>query len=123
MLSLSRSEFEDLVRAALEGLPDRFLDRMNNVDVVVETQPTQAQLVRNRVGPGSLLLGLYEGVPLTAREHYGLVLPDKITIFQRPLESICSTPEELVRQVRDTVVHEVAHHFGIGDEKLHQMGL
>lgn len=123
MLRLSRSEFEDLVRAALEGLPDRFLDRMNNVDVVVESAPTQAQLVRNRVGPGSLLLGLYEGVPLTAREHYGLVLPDKITIFQRPLESICSTPEELVRQVRDTVVHEVAHHFGIGDEKLHQMGL
>ena len=123
MPRLSRSEFENLVRAALEGLPDQFWDRLDNVDVVVEYEPTLTQLARNGIAPGSLLLGLYEGVPLTAREHYGLALPDKITIFQRPLESICSTTEELVEEARNTVVHEIAHHFGIDDEKLHSMGL
>lgn len=70
-----------------------------------------------------MLLGLYEGVPLTARENYGFVLPDKITIFQEAVEAVCTSPDQIVDEVRDTVVHEVAHHFGIDDEALHALGL
>ena len=69
------------------------------------------------------LLGLYEGIPLTGRENYGFVLPDKITIFQRPIEKLAETRDEAIIEIRNTVVHEVAHHFGIDDESLHMMGL
>ena len=72
---------------------------------------------------GNILLGLYEGLPLTDRYNYDMVLPDKITLFQQPIESICDTDEDVIREVQDTVVHEVAHHFGIDDDRLHQFGL
>ena len=66
---------------------------------------------------------LLEGLPLTERDDYGMVLPDKITIFQKSIEAICEGEEELVREVRDTVVHEIAHHFGIDDDRLHELGI
>ncbi len=69
------------------------------------------------------LLGLYEGVPLTERSEYSMVLPDKITLFQGSIEAICSTGDEIVEQVRETVVHEVAHHFGIDDDRLEELGV
>ena len=72
---------------------------------------------------GEYLLGLYEGIPLTERYDYNLVLPDKITLFQGAIEAICSSDEEVVEEIRDTVVHEVAHHFGIDDQRLQQMGV
>lgn len=115
--------FEELVAEALEGLPDQFLARLENVGVIVEVEPGPEQLAEQGLGPDETLFGLYEGVPLTAREDYGNVLPDKITIFQRPLEEYCETAEEIVEQVRVTVAHEVAHFFGIDDEALHDMGL
>ncbi len=123
MHSLSREEFEDIVREALEGLPEEFLARLENVDVVVEDAPTWEQLARNGLGPQDALFGLYEGVPLTDRHGYSMVAPDKITIFQQPLEAECETRDELVEEVRRTVVHEVAHFFGIDDEALDEMGL
>jgi predicted Zn-dependent protease with MMP-like domain len=116
-------DFEELVIEAIDSLPEEFLTRLDNVDITVESVPTQAQLAQQGIPEDGLLLGLYEGVPITARQNYGFVLPDKITIFQESIEMACSTPEEIVREVRDAVVHEVAHHFGIDDDALHALGL
>lgn len=123
MLRLSETEFEELVVAALDTLPEDLLQLMNNIEVTVERSPNRQQMRRVGLRSGTLL-GLYEGIPLTARHSssYSLVVPDKITIFQRPIEAICSTHEEIVTQVRKTVVHEVAHHFGIGEERLRELG-
>ena len=116
-------DFEQLVIEAIDSLPEEFIARLDNVDITVESVPTQAQLAQQGIPEGGLLLGLYEGVPITARQNYGFVLPDKITIFQESIEMACSTPGEIVHEVRDTVVHEVAHHFGIDDDALHALGL
>jgi predicted Zn-dependent protease with MMP-like domain len=119
----SRSEFEELVRQAVESLPDEFFSRLSNVDITVERAPSRAQLLQQGIPEDGLLLGLYEGVPLTSRENYGFNLPDKITIFQESLEESCDSPDEIVQEVRDTVMHEIAHHFGIDDETLHSLGI
>ena len=119
-----RAHFEALVAEALDGLPDDILALLDNVAVVVADEPTAEQL--RDVGlldRGELLLGLYEGVPLTMRTSaYGLVLPDKITLFQRALESVSPDEATLREEVQFTVVHELAHHFGIDDDQLHEWG-
>ncbi len=123
MLQLSETEFEELVVAALDTLPEDLLQLMNNIEVTVDRTPSRQQMRRVGMRHGTLL-GLYEGIPLTARNSssYSLVMPDKITIFQRSIEGICSSHEEIVAQVRKTVIHEVAHHFGIGEERLRELG-
>jgi predicted Zn-dependent protease with MMP-like domain len=119
---MKREAFEELVAAAVESLPTEFAEQMENVAIVVEAMPTRAQLRRSHVEPGNTLLGLYEGVPHTRRGHdYGMVLPDKITIFQRPIETSCRSGEEVVEMVRKVVIHEIAHHFGISDERLDEL--
>jgi len=120
---MSIEDFEALVIEAIDSLPEEFLTRLDNVDVTVESAPSRAQLAQQGMPEDGLLLGLYEGVPLTARQNYGFVLPDKITIFQESVEMACSTPEEIVHEVRDTVAHEIAHHFGLDDSALHALGL
>jgi predicted Zn-dependent protease with MMP-like domain len=114
--------FADLVEEALGEIPDALWQAIDNVAVTVEEWPSARQ--QAVAGPRSLLLGLYEGVPLTARSTgYGLIPPDKITIFRRPILQICGADEALIRaQVRRTVLHEVAHHFGISDERLRSIG-
>ena len=115
--------FERLVAEALDSLPPEIATQMENVEVVVEPYPTPSQLRASGVGRRGTLFGLYEGVPRTRRtSHYGLVLPDKITIFQGPIEAHCTTPEAIREQVRRTIVHEVAHHFGIDDAALRRLG-
>lgn len=118
--------FESLVRQAVEELPPALQDilkRMdNNFDIVVEDWASPAQLIGSGLEEKESLLGLYEGTPLTAREYYNFALPDKITIFKKAIESICDTDEEIVSEVRATVVHEIAHHFGFDDHDLHEMG-
>ena len=111
---MERAHFEELVASSLEELPEQFAEMLQNVDVVVEDRPPRSQRGRRR----GLLLGLYEGVPLTERAGYNLVAPDKITIFQRAVESVCATEEELKREVRTTVLHELGHHFGLDDATL-----
>jgi predicted Zn-dependent protease with MMP-like domain len=120
---MSQRRFEGLVRQALDSLPGEFYERLQNVDVVVEEEPTPEQLRTSGMEADDTLLGLYEGVPLTARENYGFVLPDKISIFKRPIEEMCETPEDVVEEVRVTVMHEIAHHFGIDDHALYDMGM
>jgi predicted Zn-dependent protease with MMP-like domain len=96
---------------------------LDNVDVVIETWPSRTQLDEAELEPGGTLLGLYEGVPLTARDGgYFLVPPDKITIFKGPIERMCRTRDEVATQVRVTVIHEIAHHFGIGEQRLDELG-
>ena len=120
---MRRDAFESLVRGAIEGLPEELRRYMANVDVVVQDWPTREQLCAAGLKTKHDLFGLYEGIPLTEREHYNMVLPDKITVFQRPLEAFCSTSEDVVLEVRTTVAHEIAHHFGISDERLESLGL
>ncbi|HZE30684.1 MAG TPA: metallopeptidase family protein [Actinoallomurus sp.] len=118
MIEMSRGEFEDLVGEALDTIPPRLTRLMKNVVIVVEDDaPPQV------TAHGGTLLGLYEGVPLTARgDTYAGYLPDRITIFRRPLLAVSETRDDLVREVRVTVVHEIAHHFGIDDDRLHELG-
>jgi predicted Zn-dependent protease with MMP-like domain len=120
---MTLAEFEKLVLEALDQILDEISDRLDNVDVVVEDWPTSEQMAGSGIEDGHYLLGLYEGIPLTDRYGYDMVLPDKITLFQKPIEAICASDEEIVGEVRATVVHEVAHHFGIDDASLEQMGV
>jgi predicted Zn-dependent protease with MMP-like domain len=115
--------FEQLVAEALDSLPPDIQEKLENVEVVVEWRPSPAHMRRMGLGAGQTLFGLYEGVPLTERTSgYGLVLPDKITIFRQPIEAYCQSDQEVRRTVRRTVLHELAHHFGISDERLRELG-
>ena len=119
---MERQQFEELVRRALTELPEEIAQRMSNVDVEVQDWPTPGQLASLDVGDRGTLLGLYQGIPLTRRTSgYNLVPPDRITIFQGPLERISRDEADLVERVRATVIHEVAHHFGISDERLREI--
>jgi predicted Zn-dependent protease with MMP-like domain len=121
---MDSQRFEELVARAIDSLPDEFRERMENIDVVVADRPSLQQLSRLRRSRGETLLGLYEGVPLTRRSaHYGLVPPDKITIFQQPIEAMCRTDARIIAEVRRVVLHEIAHHFGISDDRLRQLGM
>jgi predicted Zn-dependent protease with MMP-like domain len=121
---MDRARFEWLVARAVEELPDEFREMLENVDVVVEDVPSAAQLRRARLGRDMTLLGLYEGVPLTRRDSaYGLVPPDKITIFRRVIEAKCGIEQEtsIKKEIQKVVRHEIAHHFGIGDARLSEI--
>lgn len=119
----SPDAFEQLVIEAVETLPDFFKDKLQNVAVMVADEPTPAERRAVNLKPGQTLLGLYQGVPQTRRtSHYGLVLPDKITIYRLPIERLCRTPDEVILQVQHTVKHELAHHFGISDDRLRELG-
>ena len=112
-------DFEDLVERALAKIPARFRKRMNNVAVVVDREPSAAQLHRARVRAGSTLLGLYEGRPLTTRSVFdGFAMPDRITIFQGPHERMAASREHLEKLVEDTVWHEIAHYFGMDERRV-----
>ena len=120
---MERARFETLVQNALGALPSNIKSCIDNVDVIVEDWPTQELLAGHAIDEDDFLLGLYEGVPLTERADYGMVLPDRITLFQNAIEAVCDTDEEVVCEIKDTVAHEVAHHFGIDDEKLEEIGV
>jgi predicted Zn-dependent protease with MMP-like domain len=114
MVEMPEAEFESLVADALDMIPPQLTRIMDNVVVLVEDEPPPED-------PD--LLGLYEGIPLTERDSgYAGVLPDRITIFRLPILRMCESAGEIVEEVAITVVHEVAHHFGIDDERLHELG-
>lgn len=121
---MNLEHFENLVDEAIDSIPEPLFRYMENVEILVEEWPTQAQRRSVEIGEGNLLLGLYEGIPLTGRtSNYGLVLPDKITIFRRPILIVTPPNDEAIRsQIRRTVLHEIAHHFGISDERLVELG-
>jgi len=119
---MDKQRFEWLVAKAVDSLPDEFSAKLENVDVVVQDQPTPSQLAEVRLKRGETLLGLYQGVPLTNRSrHYGMVAPDKITIFQKSIEARCNNDTEVKAEIMRIVQHEIAHHFGISDTRLRQL--
>lgn len=120
---MSREDFEKVVMAALRTLPKVFKEKLENVDVVIKEMPTAREA--GSVGCARFtLLGLYEGVPLSQRTHqYGMVMPDKITLFRRNIERSARTKREMKKAIRHTVQHELAHHLGIDDDRLEEMGL
>ncbi len=112
VFNVGRAEFERLVGDALDSLPSELAELMDNIVVVVEEANADQEL-----------LGLYEGVPLTERENYGgMTMPDRVTVYRRPICEICDTEQELREEVAVTVIHEIAHHFGIDDRTLHDLG-
>lgn len=112
MLQVSAERFECLVADALDEIPDGLAQLMDNVVVTIEDDPPE---------PG--LLGLYEGIPLTERDDYGgFAMPDRVTVYRLPLLEMCESEDDLVDQVTITVIHELAHHFGIDDDTLHELG-
>ena len=111
-------QFELLVNEAINSLPEEFSKKMENVGIVVEDHPTLSQLRKSGLPPWALLFGLYEGIPLTKRQNYSGVLPDKITIFRHSILRVAQTEEQIKAQVRATVIHEIGHHFGLSDEQL-----
>jgi len=116
---MSPDEFDRLVSAAYARIPGRFRRRLKNVALVVEPEPSAAQLARGGVRAGHTLLGLYEGRPLTTRSVFEpFSMPDRITIFQGPHERLARGPEHLARLVEDTVWHEVAHYFGMTEAQV-----
>ncbi len=115
-------KFESLVTRAIENLPPEFQSKLENVDVVVEDWPTSRQLKQVRLKHPAQLLGLYQGVPQTKRgRRYGMVPPDKITIFRKPIEAQCRFDKEIEMKVQEVVRHEIAHHFGISEETLQRI--
>jgi predicted Zn-dependent protease with MMP-like domain len=111
---MGREEFEGLVQQAIDSVPVELLELVENCVILVEDEPPPEM---------AGLLGLYDGVPLTERgEFYAGVLPDRILVFRLPTLAICDSPEDVVEEVHITVVHEIAHHFGIDDDRLHELG-
>lgn len=116
---MNTGQFETLVREALDDLPEDIARYLDNIDVVIAAVPSRLQLSRAGVRPYHTLLGLYEGVPRTRRSSgYNLQVPDKITLFQRPIEQVCSSDEDIRRQVRKTLLHEIAHYFGFNEAEI-----
>jgi predicted Zn-dependent protease with MMP-like domain len=119
---VTRAQFERIVERALRKLPRKFRERIANVAVVVEDWADDATLEEMGIEPPDTLYGLYRGVDLTHRDSsYGNVLPDTITIYQGPIEEDCATVEEMAEVVRETVMHELGHYFGLDDEQLHEI--
>lgn len=111
--TLSEEQFEQAVEQALCSIPAELRAHLRNVAIFVEDEPP---------ADDPDLLGVYDGVPLTDRDEWGVALPDRITLFQGPLQRMCGSREELLEQIAVTLVHEVAHYFGIDDARLHELG-
>lgn len=115
----NRKDFNAIVEDGVRNIPERFLNLLDNVDIIVEDEPTPAQKRKLQLRRGWTLFGLYEGIPQSKRGvNYGAVLPDKITIFQKPIEAFARNEKEMKEMVKNTVWHEIAHHFGMSEERV-----
>jgi predicted Zn-dependent protease with MMP-like domain len=116
---MKKARFEDLVRKAIERIPRRFRQYLQNVAVLVEAEPSAALLREMEIEPPDTLFGLYHGTPLPSRPwDYGNTLPDTISLFQRPIEDACDDDDEVVATIAETVIHEVGHYFGLSDDEI-----
>jgi predicted Zn-dependent protease with MMP-like domain len=121
MLKIDRQQFEKIVAEGIDAVPDKFMQKLNNVAVVVESRPARAQLKKLKIRPNWTLFGLYEGVPQAARgNNYSSVLPDKITIFQEPIVAAARDIADIREIVKNTVWHEIAHHFGMNEKRVRE---
>ncbi|RPI55999.1 MAG: metallopeptidase family protein [Acidobacteria bacterium] len=119
---MTRERFTRLVEEVLDDIPKRFRAAMKNVAVVVEDEPSPELLEDMEMEPGDTLFGLYHGTPLTERDsHYGNTLPDRISIYQRPIEEACAEDEDIRQCVAETVIHEFGHYFGLSEEEIEEI--
>jgi predicted Zn-dependent protease with MMP-like domain len=122
MREMTREEFTRLVEEALQEIPRRFRDAMRNVAVIVEDEPSQELLDEMEMEPGDTLFGLYHGTPLTERDSgYGNALPDRISIYQLPIEEACEDEDDIRQCVAETVIHEFGHYFGLSEEEIEEI--
>jgi len=120
---MDREAFDRLVEEALSSIPEEFQAKLDNVELLIADWPTSGQLSQAGLGPGQTLFGLYQGVPHTQRgSRYGLVPPDTITLFRRPIVAAGRTRSRVAYIIRRTVLHEIAHHFGFDEERLRELG-
>jgi predicted Zn-dependent protease with MMP-like domain len=121
MFELTDEEFKEVGAQAMDSLPEEFREKMDNIEVVVEDFPSPD--VKQRFPRGRLILGLYQGVPHNRRTtHYGLVMPDKISLYKRNIERVSLSREQAYRQIRKTLLHEIGHHFSLSDDDLWDIG-
>jgi predicted Zn-dependent protease with MMP-like domain len=120
---MDSARFLELVNEAIDGLPDKFKEALKNIDIDVQEWPDPGLLKKLGYGKGRLLLGLYQGIPLTRRRRWSIpVMPDRIVIYKGPIEALAPTEDEVKKRVQTTVLHEVGHYFGLDDEKLKEYG-
>jgi len=117
---MNREKFEALVWQGIRAIPQKFLEKLDNVDIIIENEPSEEKKRKLGLGKNVRLFGLYEGVPQTKRMQYNAVLPDKITIFQKTFEEVCLSEEEIKERVKQTVWHEIAHHFGMDEKRVRE---
>lgn len=116
---MTRQQFETLIKEVLADLPKKFAAKLENVAIVIEDYPSEEQLARLNLPSHTTLYGLYQGVAKTKRgSGYTMLPPDKITIFQKSIEDLCQTPKQIKQQVRKTILHEIAHHFGMNEKEI-----
>ncbi len=118
MLKISQEKFEDLVREGVEEIPEKFLKKLKNVEICVEDKASVFQLEKLKMNDNSIIFGLYEGVPQIKRGNYAQNLPDKITIFREPIERVAETEKQIKEIIKNTVWHEIAHHFGLNENEV-----
>lgn len=119
---MTDAEFEQIIADAMDSLPERFFEHVKNVAIVWAEDPSPEQREKLRLRCNESLFGLYEGIPLTSRgDNYNLVLPDKITIFKNPTLRFCTTKNDVAVQVKHTLWHEIAHHYGLNHAKIHEL--
>lgn len=122
MVQMTDEQFEHIIADAMDSLPERFLEHVKNVAIVWAEDPTPEQREKLRLRSHESLFGLYEGIPLTRRgDGYNLVLPDKITIFKNPTLQYCHDVAAVKRQVKHTLWHEIAHHYGLDHDRIHEL--
>lgn len=121
MVEVSQTQFEELIADGIEAIPNLYKKHLQNVAFIVEAEPTPEQRRKLKLYGSELLFGLYEGTPLPQRFGTTKLLPDKITLFKRPLEAISRNLEELTEQVRHTIWHEVAHYYGLDHDRIHEL--
>lgn len=121
-MNLSDSEFDLLITRAMDELPQKYIKGLDNVAIVYGDEPDEHQRIKARLQHGNILLGLYEGIPLTKRgAGYTFVLPDKITLFKNSILAVTNTPEELFEQIKRTLWHEIAHYYGLDHDDIHRI--
>lgn len=122
MLELSDQQFDTLISKAMDELPQEYITGLDNVAIVYADEPTEEQKIKMKLDAHHLLLGLYEGIPLTHRGNgYSFVLPDKITLFKRPILAVVSNEAELFEQIKRTLWHEIAHYYGLDHDRMDRL--
>ncbi len=121
MIQVSDKQFEAIVGQAIDAIPALYIDRLQNVAFIIEDLPTPEQNIQFGLRCNDLLFGLYEGVPLPQRQGRTKLLPDKITLFKKPLEAVSRDIADLTRRVKHTIWHEVAHYYGLDHKRIHEL--